>query len=81
MKNAFASIATSSGFLLATLILRRGLADFGATETEITEPIVRALVGDAITVAAMGFVGTAFCIGAHSQARRMARRRLDSCKP
>jgi hypothetical protein len=71
-----ASIATSFGFLLATLVLRQGLADSSEITGDMGELIVRGLVGDALTVAAMGVVGTAFCIGAHSHAKRMTRDRL-----
>jgi hypothetical protein len=71
-----ASIATSFGFLLATLVLRQGLADSSEIAGDMGELIVRGLVGDALTVAAMGIVGTAFCIGAHTHAKRMTRERL-----
>ncbi len=71
-----ASIATSFGFLLATLVLRQGLADSSELVGDIGELVVRGLVGDALTVAAMGIVGTAFCIGANTHAKRMTRERL-----
>lgn len=71
-----ASIATSFGFLLATLVLRRGLADSSDLTGDMGELLIRGLVGDALTVAAMGIVGTAFCIGAHTHAKRMTRERL-----
>jgi hypothetical protein len=70
-----ASIATSFGFMLATLVLREGLADTGYVPIEVGELVVRGLVGDALTVGAMGIVGTAFCIGAQSEARRIAKAR------
>ena len=72
-----ASIATSFGFMLATLVLRNGLAaDTSELASDAGELIVRGLVGDALTVAAMGIVGTAFCIGAQSEARRIAKVRM-----
>jgi hypothetical protein len=71
-----ASIATSFGFMLATLVLRQGLADSGDMPIEIGELVLRGLVGDALTVGAMGIVGTAFCIGAQSEAKRIARARI-----
>ena len=71
-----ASIATSFGFMLATLVLRDGLADTGDVPIEVGELVLRGLVGDALTVGAMGIVGTAFCIGAQSEARRIARARI-----
>ncbi len=70
-----ASIATSAGFMLATLVLRQGLADSGEMPVEVGEMIVNGLVGDALTVGIMGMVGTAFCIGALTEARRIAKAR------
>ena len=70
-----ASISTSVGFMLATLVLRTALADTGDVPIEIGELVIRGLVGDALTVGAMGIVGTAFCIGAQSEARRIAKAR------
>lgn len=71
-----ASIASSVGFLLASLVMRRGLVSAGGAEVEITEGLMLDLVVDAVTVVALGFVGTAFAIGAHAQSRRMSRQRL-----
>jgi hypothetical protein len=70
-----ASISTSVGFMLATLVLRTALADAGDVPIEVGELVIRGLVGDALTVGAMGIVGTAFCIGAQGEARRIARAR------
>jgi hypothetical protein len=70
-----ASISTSVGFMLATLVLRTALADAGDVPIEVGELVIRGLVGDALTVGAMGIVGTAFCIGAQAEARRIARAR------
>jgi hypothetical protein len=69
-----ASIATSAGFLLATLVMRRGLAEADLSG-ETGDLVVRALVGDALTVAGFGIVGTAFCIAAMAQARRLVQDR------
>lgn len=71
-----ASIATSFGLLLGTLVLRRGLrlsADFGG---ELGERIIHEVLGDALSVVALGIVGTTFCVAAHGQARTLARERL-----
>lgn len=73
-----ASIATSFGFMLATLVLREGLADTGDVPIEVGELVLRGLVGDALTVGAMGIVGTAFCIGAQSEAKRIAKARISA---
>ena len=74
-----ASIAASFAFLLATLVLRRGLADDTVfANADVAELVVKGLVGDALTVAALGLVGTAFCIAAQSQAKRIATARTKS---
>lgn len=70
-----ASISTSCGFMLATLVLRSALADTGDVPIELGEVVLRGLIGDALTVGALGIVGTAFCIGAQSEARRIAKAR------
>jgi hypothetical protein len=74
-----ASIAASFAFLLATLVLRQGLAG-GAEllDSDAVELVVRGLVGDALSVAALGLVGTAFCIAAQSQSKRIAAARLKA---
>ncbi|AKV01730.1 hypothetical protein AKJ09_08393 [Labilithrix luteola] len=73
-----ASVATSVGFLLATLVLRRGLTEAGELPTDAGDLLVRGLVGDALTVAALGVVGTAFCIAAQTQAKRLATSRTKA---
>lgn len=69
-----ASVATSVGILLGTLVLRRGLAE----AAEIDEKYVWSILNDAISVVAFGIVGTAFCIAAHAHARRLTRVRLEA---
>ncbi len=74
-----ASIAASFAFLLATLVLREGLTNETAfLNADIAELVVKGLVGDALTVAALGLVGTAFCIAAQSQAKRIAAARTKA---
>lgn len=70
-----ARMAASFGFLLATLVLRKGLGDFSELPQDVMELVVFGLVGDALTVAAMGIVGMAFCIGANSEAQKIAKER------
>jgi hypothetical protein len=65
-----ASIATSSGFLLASLAMRNALADTSDTID------VNAAVIDAINVAAIGMAGAAFCIAIQLRARKVAQSRL-----
>lgn len=71
-----ASVATSVGILLGTMVLRDGLAQ--TPSGELDEVFVRHVIDQAISVASLGIVGTAFCIAAHARARRMTRERLDA---
>jgi hypothetical protein len=72
-----ASISTSGCFMLATLVLRNGLAaDTSELSSDLVELFVKGLVGDALLVGAMGLVGTAFCIAAQSEARKIAKARM-----
>jgi hypothetical protein len=73
-----ASVASSFAFLLATLVLRRGLVDAGEMVGEVGELVVRGLIGDAVTVVALGMAGTVFCIAAQSHAQRLAKARTAS---
>jgi len=72
-----ASVATSVGILLGTLVLRNGLANAPDLSGDLGELFVRDVLGDAISVAAWGIVGTAFCIGAHSHAKKLTRKHLE----
>jgi hypothetical protein len=71
-----ASVATSVGIMLGTLVLRNGLAGAPELSGDLGELFVRDVINDAITVASFGIVGTAFCIAAHAHARRLTRDRL-----
>ncbi len=73
-----ASVATSVGILLGTMVLRNGLAGAPDLSGELGELFVRQVLNDAITVASFGIVGTTFCIAAHAQARRLTRARLEA---
>jgi hypothetical protein len=73
-----ASIATSFGILLGTLVLRQGLANAPDLSGDLGELFVRSVLSDAISVACFGIVGTAFCIGAHAQAKRLAKARMEA---
>jgi hypothetical protein len=73
-----ASIATSFGILLGTLVLRQGLANAPDLSGELGEVFVRSVLSDAISVACFGIVGTAFCIGAHAHAKRVAKARMEA---
>ncbi len=73
-----ASLSTSFGILLGTLVLRNGLANAPDLSGELGELFVRDVLGDAMSVAAYGIAGTAFCIAAHAHARRMTRARVEA---
>lgn len=73
-----ASLSTSFGLLLGTLILRNGLANAPDLSGELGELFVRDVMSQAVSVAAFGVVGTAFCIAAHAHARRMTRARVEA---
>ncbi len=65
-----ASIATSTGFLLGSVAMMRGLV---APESDTAEVLMSAL--DALT---LGVAGTSFCVAVHLRARRVLRERLAS---
>lgn|GEM_PF-1348642 len=73
-----ASVSTSFGLLLGTVVLRRGLASAPDLSGELGQLFVRDVMGDAVSVATFGIVGTTFCIAAHAHARRMTRARLEA---
>lgn len=71
-----ASVASSLGILLGTLVLRRGLAEAPDLSGELGQLFVQQIVASAVSVASFGLVGTAFCIGAHAHSARLSRARL-----
>ena len=71
-----ATLASSLGFLLATISLRVGLSDLGSDVDAAGGASIDLAVFDAIDVAAVGLVGAAFCIAAQATARRALARRL-----
>jgi hypothetical protein len=71
-----ASLASSFGFLLATLSLRLGLADLAGPVGDSSVLAVNDAILDALDVAAVGLVGTALCIAIHYRARASLAGRL-----
>jgi hypothetical protein len=71
-----ASLASSFGFLLATVALRVGLSRLAGTLDPDEVVSVNAAVLDAIDAAAIGLVGTAFCIAIQHRARAAVAARL-----
>lgn len=74
-----ASVATTSGFLLASLALRQGLAA-GALGADLRQLFFTGLVGQAIAVVALGIAGATFCAHAHRVSHRIAMARLRSAQ-
>lgn len=64
-----ASVASSFGFLLATLALRAGLGRLGGDFDESTVLTMNDAVFDAMDVAAVGLVGAALCVAIQFRAR------------
>lgn len=73
-----ARVSTSVAFLLAALVLRRGLTEDQALPSDVGQLLWGGLIGQAFTVASLGFVGTAFCVAAHNQAKRITRARAEA---
>ena len=72
-----ASIAASSGFLLASLALRDGLNVASELPQELQELAIGRAVGDAVNVAAVGICGAVFCIAFGHHATKTAKVRLQ----
>ena len=70
-----ASIAASSGFMLATLAMRAGVLGAENVSPELREAAMNVAVRQAINVAALGMAGAAFCMAIQMRARRAARER------
>jgi hypothetical protein len=68
-----ASIATSAGFLFASIAMLRGLA---APVEDGVGPDAGAAMVSALNALTLGIAGTAFCVAVHLRTRRVVRRRL-----
>lgn len=73
-----ARVSSSAAFLLAALVLRQGLTAPDALSPEVAELLFQGLVGQGLTVAALGFVGTAFCVAVHKEAKRVTKARAEA---
>lgn len=71
-----ASVSSSSGFLLAALLMRRGLADPSSLGGDVAILVTSGLVGQALSVAGFGLAGALACATLHVHAQRVARERL-----
>jgi hypothetical protein len=72
-----ASIAASSGFLLASLALRNGLAVATDLPAQVQELAIGQAVRAAVDVAALGISGAIFCIALGRRATKAAKVRLQ----
>jgi len=68
-----ASVATSAGFLLASVSIVRGLAVPAADDAPVG---ARAAIEGALDALTIGIAGAAFCYSVHVRARRLVRDRL-----
>jgi len=71
-----ASLASTGGFLLASLALRLGLAELAGPLLESDVPSVNSAVLDALDVVAMGMAGAACCVAVQHGARATLRAKL-----
>jgi hypothetical protein len=67
-----ASIATSAGFLFATIVFLQALA----APVQRGVPVSWSVLFAALTPFALGLAGTAFCVAVHLRARRIVPQRL-----
>jgi hypothetical protein len=73
-----ASIATSSGLLLATVALRDGLLVSVDLPAEVRDLAIHQALIHAVDVVAMGLAGAVFCIAIQVRARKAARDRAEA---
>ncbi|HXX69776.1 MAG TPA: hypothetical protein VEK07_21520 [Polyangiaceae bacterium] len=71
-----ASIASSAGFLFASIALIRDLATFDPVSAGAAG--LQAVVSSALDALAVGVAGASFCAAVHVRARRAARDRVDA---
>ncbi|HRH01014.1 MAG TPA: hypothetical protein PLR99_32445 [Polyangiaceae bacterium] len=68
-----ASLSSSVGFLLAALLMRRGLADPASLAGDVQDLVTTGLVGQALTVVGFGLAGAVGCAALHARGRRAAK--------
>lgn len=73
-----ASIAATTGFLLASLALRRGLGVASDLPLEIQDYAIHQAVRDGIDVAAVGICGAIACVAIGARANKAAKARLSA---
>ena len=75
-----ASLASSFGFLAATVSLRVALSELVGSLDDARVASVNGAILDAVDVAAVGFAGAALCAAMHYQARAALRARLGGAE-
>jgi hypothetical protein len=70
-----ASVASTSGFLLASLAMRQGLALTDDLPPELREVLLYRALGSAFDAVAFGIFGALTCVLLHSRARIVRRER------
>lgn len=73
-----ASIASSSGFLLASLALRNALSEPEAFAEATRQAALGSGITSALNVATIGIAGATFCVAAQFRAKKAARARLEA---
>jgi hypothetical protein len=73
-----ASIATSSGLLLATVALRDGLLVSADLPAEVRDLAIHQALAHAVDVVAMGVAGAVICISIQLRARKAAKERAEA---
>ena len=69
------SVSSSSGFLLASLAMRRGLAETDFLAPDLREAFLFHALRDAVGAAALGLCGAVTCVALHTRARALRRAR------
>ena len=73
-----ASVASTTSFLLASMVLRNGLASASVGVEDDFGGVLNATVVNAINVATIGIAGAAFCIAVQMRARRTVKEHLEA---
>jgi hypothetical protein len=68
-----ASLSSSIGFLLAALLLRRGLSDPTALSGDVADLVTSGIVGQAMAVAGFGLAGAVGCAAFQARGQRAAK--------
>jgi hypothetical protein len=73
-----ASVASSTGFLLASIALIQAMGAFDTMDPEESAAHAHATLGTALGTLALGIAGASFCAAVHMRARRVHRARMSA---